>query len=194
MTPPFSLQLVHYSRHAFQLDCAYDYEWHKFENGPTAKPPGLWLSVEGFEGDDEWTWPQWCNSQEFCIDKLQYAMDFQITDNARVLLLESSADILQFTDQYKSAWWQRRSDAGLISQNTAIDWHRMHDTWDGIVIAPYDWPSRHESRTRWYNGWDCASACIWNLDALRVGQQAKEAVGLHAWSKTYVNVFAVVKS
>ena len=35
---------------------------------------------------------------------------------------------------------------------------------DGIIIAPYQWYCR--MTVDWYYTWDCASGCIWNLDAI----------------------------
>lgn len=33
--------------------------------------------------------------------------------------------------------------------------------------APYQWECRLDRDTFWYYSWDCASACIWNLQAVR---------------------------
>ena len=48
-----------------------------------------------------------------------------------------------------------------------VDWREVAARWDGISITPYQWSCRHElDRAMWYNGWDCASACVWNLNAI----------------------------
>ena len=51
-----------------------------------------------------------------------------------------------------------------------IDWHAVAQAYAGIEIAPYCWSLRFEYEFLWYYGWDCASGCVWELSAVRVGQ------------------------
>ena len=46
-----------------------------------------------------------------------------------------------------------------------IDWSSTYKNYDGIVIAPYQWNCRYGDHI-WYYTWDCASGCIWNIDAI----------------------------
>jgi hypothetical protein len=52
-------------------------------------------------------------------------------------------------------------DLGRMSY---IDWPRVAERFDGVIIAPYQW--KHRLELMWYYGWDCASGCIWNARAV----------------------------
>ena len=49
-----------------------------------------------------------------------------------------------------------------------INWQPLTEQYAGIIISPYQWKRRLDGRASdWYYGWDCASACIWDLSAVR---------------------------
>ena len=116
----------------------------------TFKPRGLWLSVDG-------DWQRWCKDEEMYLDRTHSdEIVFEVNFD-RVLHLQNSADIDRFTQQYGT---NRRSDFGYL------DWIDVAEQWDGMVIAPYCWERRLDINATWYYPWDCASACIWNLNAV----------------------------
>lgn len=115
------------------------------------KPRGLWLSVDG---EDDWS--HWCESESFGIGSLRFRVG---VDMARVLLLPSPIDLLDFTEKYGV-------DTGRSYGRKAIDWGAVAKLHAGIVIAPYHWSRRLDERTNWYYGWDCASGCIWDSGAI----------------------------
>jgi hypothetical protein len=45
-----------------------------------------------------------------------------------------------------------------------IDWQRVAEQHQGIIITPYQWECRYS--IDWYYIWDCASGCIWDPDAI----------------------------
>lgn len=47
-----------------------------------------------------------------------------------------------------------------------LDWLKVKQKYQGIIIAPYQWKCRMAQETKWYYGWDCASGCIWDLDCI----------------------------
>jgi len=54
-----------------------------------------------------------------------------------------------------------------------IDWEAVAKRYTGIEIEPYNWERRNSGPNNnysmsmlWYYGWDCASGCVWELDAL----------------------------
>jgi hypothetical protein len=47
-----------------------------------------------------------------------------------------------------------------------IDWYRVAEQYDGIIITPYIYERRLTEYTTWYYSWDCASGCIWNGKAI----------------------------
>jgi hypothetical protein len=46
----------------------------------------------------------------------------------------------------------------------SIDWNKVAEEYQGIIIAPYRW--EHRLDMMWYYGWDCASGCIWDSKAI----------------------------
>ncbi len=120
------------------------------------KPYGFWISVEG--ADD---WKSWCESEGFGGDRLVMETEIELAEDASILWLRSREELIAFTKTYGV-------DIGMFYSCQAIDWHRVASEYQGIVIAPYQWSSRLDTFTSWYYGWDCASGCIWDVDAIRV--------------------------
>ena len=133
-----------------------------------SKPHGLWLSVDG--PDD---WKAWCEAESFSLGCLVYRTPIVIDSEANILHLTSVRDIDEFSAQYgKQYYWrtepkERREDF--------VDWQRVADDYQGIIIAPYQWERRLNGRARWYYGWDCASGCVWNARAIRIGELSLKA-------------------
>lgn len=118
-----------------------------------AKPRGLWLSVDG-----DRDWESWCIAEDFNLAALAVRHRVTLRRDANVLCLSGAEQIDDFHERYA---------ADLAPDFTLIDWRRITEAHDGIVIAPYCWPRRLKGRaSRWYYGWDCASGCIWNPRAI----------------------------
>lgn len=134
----------------------------KFRNDPAwemylqrDKPVGMWVSVDG-----EMDWKQWCEESEFHLERLRYEHRIHIKRYANILVLTTPEDLLAFTKEY-------RMDHQLVDgYEMNINWVRVMGDYDGIVIVPYQWELRLDDRTAWYYGWDCASGCIWNPEAI----------------------------
>lgn len=124
------------------------------------KPSGLWVSVDG---EDDWA--SWCASNDFGIGTERYRV--YLSAAPRVLVLTSASELFDFTDTYGRPV-ERYHD-------TYIDWPAVAAEYSGIIIAPYQWSCRMHSRTNWYYGWDCASGCIWNSDAIARVEEHREA-------------------
>lgn len=118
------------------------------------KPRGLWLSVPG---EDDW--PSFCRDEEFDIERLAVKHAAELAEGQGVLNLSSVSDIRDFHADYKESMYPGGS------QNY-IDWNRVAELHDGIIIAPYQWSIRYDMEMSWYYSWDVASGCIWNLDAI----------------------------
>jgi hypothetical protein len=145
--------LSHYTRKPFTLDRSRTYDQSVFGNG---KPHGLWLSV-----DDEWA--VWCRSEEWNVSGLRHRTFFGLTETANVLTLTTVDEIHDFTDEYRGhpefAEYERLRDHW-------VNWPAVAAKHDGILIAPFWYAARFDVHSLWYGGWDVASACIWNLDAV----------------------------
>lgn len=122
------------------------------------KPRGLWLSVEG--SGDGWSW--WCRSEQYRIHCLKRKTEIILKPDANILRLETTVDILDFTEEYLQPFLKPT----LSSLTMHIDWKRVADKYQGIIISPYNWHLRLDHRASWYCGWDCASGCIWDAEAI----------------------------
>lgn len=127
------------------------------------KPIGLWVSVDG---EDDWY--DWCTREGFFVDGLKHAHRVTLADDAAILWVATRDDFISFVEVYGRTEHRSRSMvveyAGRGFTEIAIDWPAIARDYDGVIIAPYLWGFRLSHM--WYYGWDCASGCIWNLDAI----------------------------
>lgn len=132
--------------------------------GSLTKPGGFWVSVEG-NGDG---WSDWCRDEQFSLDRLTYPHEVTLAASARILRITTPGGIYAFTAKYGTD----RFPMGL-----EIDWARVAETYQGILITPYQWSCRLGDGSAWYYGWDCASGCIWDLaaiDSIRVIEPSRK--------------------
>ncbi len=165
------VKLFHYSEHALEK---LDKEFHKARNGcffTRTKPIGFWLSVEDY--DDDQTWKTWCEAEEFGLERLAHRYLVNLSSEAKILHLKTTKDIKDFgleyqgNDQASFSRFMKERGEEPYAYVYEIRWEEVMKKWDGIIIAPYNWDCRFPSETMWYYGWDCASGCIWNLDAIK---------------------------
>jgi hypothetical protein len=145
------MKLIHYSpipfvleRRVVQQDDPQDL---------AVKPCGLWVSV-----DDAW---HTAALEMFGDDDLKHASQITLTPKARILYLKTVGDIDHFTDQYTVVHDEHYQILGR-----AIDWPKVAQEYQGIIISPYQFQRRLTPHTFWYYGWDCACGCIWDTDAI----------------------------
>lgn len=161
--------LEHYSRFPLEWEKR---EWQQcpYNMDGNGKPQGFWVSVKG-END----WPEWCRGEQFREDYLATCHRVTLSDTAKIRVIQSADELFAFDDQYGVSWQIGDSDFSL----RRIDWECVAKDYDGIIIAPYiwscrlgGWDSTHNRKNRsaqisdWYYGWDCASGCIWNANAI----------------------------
>ncbi len=154
------MKLVHYSDKEITQILALDLTPLHF------KPRGLWVSDD--DCDDSW-W-NWCASEGFNEGRLSYAHEIEVAEAANLLIIQSENSIDGFTATFK----RPGTDEHDIFQ---IDWDRVREMHDGIVITPYVWSRR--LALSWYYAWDCASGCIWNPEVVMIKSvTVTEAVGV----------------
>jgi hypothetical protein len=149
--------LTHFSPDPFVFNPKFFYKTHPnyLINGFKPKPIGLWLSDETDMG-----WKEWCEGEEFRLEWLKHRTDFEV-DLTRICVLDSDDKIKAFSKEYS---------VRPIPDLTAllvIDWDRVAKLYSGILISPYSYELRLKLEFSWYYGWDCASACIWDLSAVK---------------------------
>lgn len=154
-------ELLHHSIEPVTLDRSRIYDQRQEKH--FLKPNGLWLSVSG--SDD---WESWCRANEFGCGDIVYRVTLRA--DANIAWLCSGADI----DMFHTTWSEpgevwRGGTAPLSDEyvrlHWEVNWQRVAQQFDGIIITPYQW-SRRMGGPFWYYGWDCASGCVWKLDAV----------------------------
>ncbi|QBI98814.1 hypothetical protein SEA_BOBBY_184 [Mycobacterium phage Bobby] len=76
-------------------------------------------------------------------------------------LAEYTAELRHKQHDAKCLIEELREEVGIPDW---IDWGKVAADYGGIIIAPYQWSRRMDPH--WYYTWDCASGCIWNLEAI----------------------------
>lgn len=150
----------------------------KFKNFPQAtdhKPKGMWY---GFNN----SWIDWCLSEQpnwLC----PYIYEVTLHES-KVLRITNVEEFEQFEDthhdipEYRKEPARMQGGCDLLSLEDLMmpNGYRMrfHDYmnygkvaqagYGAMEITPYLWEKRLESM--WYYGWDCASGCVWDIQAV----------------------------
>ncbi len=122
---------------------------------PTMKPNGFWFSVR-----DEWR--EWCEGEEWELERLKLKYLVELSPQANILHLTKSEQLDAFSAKYISQpnWLN-------FSSTMYVDWKRVAENWQGIIIDPYFWSHRLDMSCSWYYGWDCASGCVWDAGVIK---------------------------
>lgn len=152
-------RLIHYSEiplvKVYSVEQLHDASRDPY---PMFKPKGLWVSV----GDGEDSWRAWCEGESWGVARLVHKAQITLAPDARILRLNTVQSIDEFTEQFAIS-----PHPVLASpRGYCIDWPRVATLHQGIIIAPYQYTRRLHSRTAWYYGWDCASGCVWDANAV----------------------------
>ena len=151
-----ALDLRHYAQAPVTLERGRQF----LQREPVApdKPRGFWVSVTG---EDDW--PSFCRAEEWGLDHLVAEHAVTLAADANVLLLQTAAELEALHAEYSV---QQSAGYPLAEERfRPIDWSAVAGAYQGIIIAPYQWSMRLGGPF-WYYGWDCASGCIWDLDAI----------------------------
>ncbi len=120
------------------------------------KPIGIWYSVDH-------GWEKWCEVEKARIEGgLRHIVEL---GKENIVFIRNATQLSAFDSRYNVAPDHWRNN---------IDWRLVSREYDGIEIAPYLWEWRLDIPAGWYQGWDCASGCIWRPKGVRVTQQRKQ--------------------
>lgn len=145
---------IHYSKKRINHE---DLTGKRQKPQPDYKPKGLWISDDG-------AWKEWCQDESFNLECLAFEADIILKPDAKILTLSSVIDLDAFHDKYKAPIL----DIPGMKKIFGIKWNEVAKDYQGIVIAPYIWERRLEGEAHtWYYGWDVASGCIWDKDAIQ---------------------------
>jgi hypothetical protein len=132
-----------------------------------AKPDGLWFSAG--DGPDGWkAFAERRNhegDQRFSRAQLTHQTQIIFSTSARRLNISSAEEIDAFTCEYGNlSEGTTRLTRGLFRRSPAIDWPRIANDFDAVVIAQFCRERANHAGSAWYNCWDAASGCVWNPD------------------------------
>jgi hypothetical protein len=145
------------------------------------KPRGLWVSCEHPDQDPteerEWTsWVGWCHGEQWLLDRLRYRAAVTLHDDANLIHLTTMDEILAFDKKFHAPLDEVQ--LRLMNCRYHIDWPRVAEHYQGILIYPYCYRLRL-SEIMWYYPWDCASGCIWDVAAIKHIARTKGYVPSH---------------
>ena len=149
------------------------YPLHQDAQHDFSKPIGFWVSPDTEDG-----WESWCRGHDSHLERLAVKSRVVVSPTAKIMRIKNFDELNAFVDCYYGAdiseSFCRHGLPGAM-KNTMIDWHRVYKDWDGILIIPYLFRFSLLGVTRyyWYYTWDCASGCIWNLDAIEAIERVK---------------------
>ena len=132
------------------------------------KPWGLWLSNESTYG-----WREWCNLNDFREYNLSEGHTFDV-DMSKILVIDTGSPSVKGTIEAILRKDKRMGACWDIDQYELprTNWALVAERWSGVYVDEgahelfYNFPL--ELRTpSWLNYWDCASACVWNLDCIK---------------------------
>ena len=113
------------------------------------KPNGLWYSADA-------VWKKWCESEEFRTDQVVVETELEI-NLTKILVIDTIDKFDAFNEEFMIESY---------GQYEEINWSKVASKYGGIEIAPYQYKRRHGPF--WYCGWDVASGCIWDADAVKI--------------------------
>lgn len=139
--------------------------------GSLAKPMGLWVSDEEDPSD---TWSEYCRQNR--PDRLApISNELVLAHDARIRHIQNGRDLDLFTGEYRI----RTHEFWAEILGPRIDWPRVAETYQGILITPFIHSRTNDGWTYWYKLWDCASGCIWDpaaVASISVIELTKEAL------------------
>lgn len=153
------MRLIHYTNEKFSLEPR---KYDQSELDWQAKPNGLWITVEG---PYDWKW--WCEEEEYNLERLIVSYEIKLKEDAKILYLITEREILNMSIRFpyiKPQW--DNPEGQLICRTYEIDWKKVKEKYQGIIIPQYFWDCRLSEKSCWYYGWDCASGCIWDLECI----------------------------
>jgi len=133
------------------------------------KPNGIWYSCYG-------GWLEWAADE--MPDRLyKYIHEMNINRNTqtdilhpdtdKILVVRTIKDFDEFHKLYKSSsvpGLRRRRKGDIITDKNRINWKRVARDYGGIEICPF---IKKRINHMWYNMWDVASGCVWNISIIK---------------------------
>lgn len=116
---------------------------------PYDRPTGFWVSVVG---PNDW-------KSKHPGDLLhQNLYEVKLASEHNLLFMSTREQLSEFTKEY---------GLKLIGEaRIAIDWPKVAADYRGVIIAPFFAEYDDYDDLFWYGAWECASGCIWDINAI----------------------------
>jgi hypothetical protein len=130
-----------------------------------AKPDGLWFcAAEENEG-----WAEFVRKKvregntSFSLDQIRLRTRVKFCTASKVLFIYDGDGFDRFTENYgRISEETLERTRNLFRRPPFIDWPRVAQEFDAIVISPLREDLLQNSKFEWYRCWDVASGCVWN--------------------------------
>ena len=89
------MNIFHYSGQEIKSFIPYEdiEDEQEYYNRVIGKPYGLWVSIEDDEGEG---WKDWCLTNEYLLDNLEYKYRIKLKIEAKIIVLDTVDKILDF--------------------------------------------------------------------------------------------------
>ena len=119
------------------------------------KPAGLWASPV----DSEWGWKDWCEREEFDLERLTTHFTFALSPDARVLEIHHADDIKDYLIANEEHWGPERW------YNYTLDTKAIERDYDAMEVYMSDnYTELHD--TSIFYIYDVDSLVVWNPDVI----------------------------
>jgi hypothetical protein len=139
-------QYIHYGSSCFDINIFKEKATNPRDKSFMNKPPyGFWASPVG---SDYWTWREWCESEDYCTDRLDASFKFTLTKKARILTVRKREDIFPYLIPIAHFGGYK------------LDFNKIMKDYDGMeLIHGNRYLELHDNE---FYAWDVDSIVIWN--------------------------------
>lgn len=118
---------------------------------------GFWAS----RVNSEKSWKEWCETEDFCTERLKKHFDFTLNDNAKILVIKTKCDLEKLRQKHQEWFVKPKWD---FIDRPFLDFEKISKLYDALEVNA---GSDRELYFDFY-GWDCDSICIFNLQIVNV--------------------------
>ena len=151
-----------YLTHCTDREIWLDLQWPYYLSAADEKPSGLWVDAPTSIQDKSWR--EFVNETGVRDASVRY--EVKLNKDAKIALLSSKLDMITFTEEFGIRSTIPISSVTGFSEITLINWEIVSTQYQGILVSPYIYEVKDDLRYYWYRGWDIASGCIWDLNAI----------------------------
>lgn len=144
---------IHYNSDTFDKERLKRALTHDKKYRRRDKPFGLWASPV----NAELGWKEWCEDEEWRLDKLDESFEFSLSPEAKILTINKLEDAADFLLELRMH--------GIRVQ--ALDLPMIYDRYDAMEVnMSNDFMNFHDNEV--FYSWDVDSIVIWNPDIIVV--------------------------